>query len=120
MLASADLPERDAPFITEMVYGVTRMRRALDHLIDGFVAEPPDLTTRNLLRIGAYQLHMMATPVYAAVSETVQAAPRRLRGFVNAVLRRVADLDPAWPSEGAPAELSRLAGGAPRARPRPG
>ena len=99
VLASADLPERDAPFITEMVYGVTRMRRALDHLIDGFVSDPPDLTTRNLLRIGAYQLHMMATPAYAAVSETVQAAPRRLRGFVNAVLRRVADLDPAWPTE---------------------
>lgn len=99
VLASADLPERDAPFITEMVYGVTRMRRALDHLIDGFVSDPPDLTTRNLLRIGSYQLHMMATPAYAAVSETVQAAPRRLRGFVNAVLRRVADLEPDWPTE---------------------
>ena len=99
VLASAVLPERDAPFITEMVYGVTRMRRALDHLIDGFVSDPPDLTTRNLLRIGAYQLHMMATPAYAAVSETVQAAPRRMRGFVNAVLRRVADLEPAWPTE---------------------
>ncbi|MCQ3812383.1 MAG: hypothetical protein KTV68_17730, partial [Acidimicrobiia bacterium] len=99
VLASADLPERDAPFITELVYGVTRMRRALDHLIDGFVSDPPELTTRNLLRIGAYQLHMMATPAYAAVSETVEAAPRRQRGFVNAVLRRVADLDPAWPTE---------------------
>ena len=99
VLASARLPERDAPIITELVYGVTRMRRALDHLIDGFVADPPDLTTRNLLRIGAYQLHMMATPAYAAVSETVQAAPRRQRGFVNAVLRRVAELEPAWPTE---------------------
>jgi len=99
VLASAHLPPRDAPLITELVYGVTRMRRALDHLIDGFVSDPPDLTTRNLLRIGAYQLHMMATPAYAAVSETVQAAPRRQRGFVNAVLRRVADLEPAWPTQ---------------------
>ena len=99
VLASAGLPERDAPLITELVYGVTRMRRALDHLIDGFVSDPPDLATRNLLRVGAYQLHMMATPAYAAVSETVQAAPRRQRGFVNAVLRRVADLEPAWPTE---------------------
>lgn len=98
VLASADLPDRDAPLITELVYGVTRMRRALDHLIDGFVSDPPDLNTRNLLRVGAYQLHMLATPAYAAVSETVQAAPRRTRGFVNAVLRRVADLEPAWPS----------------------
>ena len=99
VLASAELPERDAGFITEVVYGATRMRRALDHLIDGFVSEPPDLTTRNLLRVGAYQLHMMDTPPYAAVSETVEAAPRRKRGFVNAVLRRVADLEAAWPTE---------------------
>ena len=99
VLASAELPERDAGLITELVYGATRMRRALDHLINGFVSDPPDLNTRNLLRIGAYQLHMMDTPAYAAVSETVQAAPRRLRGFVNAVLRRVADLEPTWPTE---------------------
>ena len=101
VLASAKLPELDASLITELVYGVTRMRRALDHLIDGFVSDPPNLTTRNLLRIGAYQLHMMATPAYAAVSETVQAAPRRQRGFVNAVLRRVADLEAVWPTEAA-------------------
>lgn len=99
VLASADLPERDAGLITELVYGVTRRRRALDHLIDGFVADPPDLTTRNLLRIGAYQLHMMDTPAYAAVSETVEAASRRQRGFVNAVLRRVAGVEPAWPTD---------------------
>lgn len=99
VLASAKLPERDAGLITELVYGVTRKRRALDHLIDGFVSEPPDLATRNLLRVGAYQLHMMDTPAYAAVSETVQAAPRRQRGFVNAVLRRVGELEPAWPTE---------------------
>lgn len=99
VLASAELPERDAGLITELVYGVTRMRRALDHLIDGFVSDPPDLTTRNLLRIGTYQLHMMDTPAYAAVSETVEAASRRQRGFVNAVLRRVAEVEPAWPTE---------------------
>ena len=99
VLASAELPDRDAGLITELVYGVTRMRRALDHLIDGFVSDPPDLTTRNLLRIGAYQLHMLDTPAYAAVSETVEAAPRRQRGFVNAVLRRVADMEPAWSTE---------------------
>jgi len=99
VLASAELSERDAAVITEMVYGVTRMRRALDHLIDRFVSRPPQLAIRNLLRIGAYQLHMMDTPAYAAVSETVQAAPPRQRGFVNAVLRRVADLQPSWPSE---------------------
>ncbi len=99
VLASAELPDRDAGLITELVYGVTRMRRALDYLIDGFVSDPPDLTTRNLLRIGAYQLHMLDTPAYAAVSETVEAAPRRQRGFVNAVLRRVADMEPAWSTE---------------------
>jgi len=99
VLASADLPPRDGGLITELVYGVTRMRRALDHLIDCFVSEQPDLATRNLLRLGAYQLHMMDTPAYAAVSETVAAAPRRQRGFVNAVLRRVANMEADWPTE---------------------
>jgi len=99
VLASAELSAAQAPLITELVYGVTRMCRALDHLIDPYVAKTPDITTHNLLRVGAYQIHIMNTPVYAAVDQTVAAAPAHQRGFVNAVLRRVADTTPVWPSE---------------------
>ena len=89
-LGSADLEPRDRRFVTELVYGVTRMRRALDWQIEPYVLSEPDVTARAALRLGAYQLTELDTPPHAAVGETVGASPKRLRGFVNAVLRRVA------------------------------
>jgi 16S rRNA (cytosine967-C5)-methyltransferase len=80
------------------------MRRACDTVIDRFVTSPPDDTTRSVLRLGVYQLLYAGVAPHAAVSETVGLAPKRTRGFVNAVLRKVARLSPAemaWPSEGA-------------------
>jgi 16S rRNA (cytosine967-C5)-methyltransferase len=80
------------------------MRRACDSVIDRFVTSPPDDATRTVLRLGAYQLVFAGVPPHAAVSETVGLAPKRTRGFVNAVLRKVSRLaieEMAWPSEGA-------------------
>jgi len=84
------LEARDRAFVTELVYGVTRMRRALDHLIDRFLLRPVEPPVRAALRLGAHQLHLLGTPAHAAVSATVEVAPPRARGLVNAVLRRVA------------------------------
>lgn len=96
-LADSDLEPRDRGFVTELVYGVTRMRRALDWRIAPYVLNEPDPTGRAALRLGAYQLGWLDTPPHAAVGETVGACPKRLRGFINAVLRRVAaDVRP-WP-----------------------
>ena len=36
-LDRCDLDRRDRAFVTELVYGTTRMRRACDHLIDRFL-----------------------------------------------------------------------------------
>ncbi|MBI1845155.1 MAG: rRNA cytosine-C5-methyltransferase [Actinobacteria bacterium] len=91
MLAASGMDQRDRGFSTELVYGTTRMRRACDHLIDPYLLRPLDAPTRSLLRLGAYQLHFMKVPAHAAVSATVAVAPHRTRGFVNAVLRRVAE-----------------------------
>jgi 16S rRNA (cytosine967-C5)-methyltransferase len=106
LLATSGLDERDRGFATELVYGATRMRRACDFLVDRFVLREPDATVRAALRLGAYQLAYLRTPAHAAVSETVAVVPRRARGMVNAVLRRVAaDLGDAgsagvvWPDE---------------------
>lgn len=104
MLASSGLGDMDRRFVTELVYGTTRMRRACDSVIDRFVASPPDDATRSVLRLGTYQLVFAGVAPHAAVSETVGLAPKRTRGFVNAVLRKVARLSIAemqWPSEGA-------------------
>ena len=104
MLATSGLTDMDRRFVTELVYGTTRMRRACDSIVDRFVTSPPDDATRSVLRLGAYQLVFAGVPPHAAVGETVGLAPKRTRGFVNAVLRKVSRLSVAemlWPSDGA-------------------
>src|SRR6185312_14178206 len=49
-----------------------------------------DPAARAALRLGAYQLLRTRVPPHAAVSATVDLAPRRAAGFVNAVLGRLA------------------------------
>jgi 16S rRNA (cytosine967-C5)-methyltransferase len=99
MLEHSNLSDRDRGFVTELVYGTTRMRRACDFLVERFVMRPLDGPTRNALRLGAYQLHFLRTPAHAAVSATVDVAPRRSSGLVNAVLRKVASAPVAWPDD---------------------
>lgn len=89
ILAATSLDRRDRGFVTELVYGSTRMRRKLDHLVDRFLLEPPPPSARAALRIGAHQLLHLDTPPHAAVSATVAASPKRFRSLVNAVLRKV-------------------------------
>ncbi len=89
MLDGSDLDSRDRGFVTELVYGSTRRRRALDHVVDRYLMQDPPPTARAALRIGAYQLIELGTPAHAAVSATVSASPKRFRGLVNAVLRKV-------------------------------
>ena len=102
-LADSGLDSADRGMVTDLVYGVTRLRRALDAMADRFVTSAPDRRTRRLLRLGVYQWAWAGIPPHAAVSETVALAPARTRGFVNAVLRRVvAAPGPdamAWPSQ---------------------
>ncbi len=99
-LARTHLDQRDRAFATELVYGVTRRRRALDWILDAFLVTAPPAPARAALRMGAYQIIELGTPAYAAVSATVSASPRRHRALVNAVLRRVADSGvPDWPDD---------------------
>ncbi len=99
MLDRAGLSDRDRGFVTELVYGTTRMRRALDHILKPYVKGDLDPHTLATLRMGAYQLHFMDTPAHAAVDATVSSAKKRVRGLVNAVLRKVAKSTPNYPSE---------------------
>jgi 16S rRNA (cytosine967-C5)-methyltransferase len=99
LLDRSPLDPRDRSFVTELVYGTIRMRRACDFLVDRFTVREPDMATRTWLRLGAYQLAFTDVPAHAAVSATVDAVPRKVRGFVNAVLRKVADAPVDWPSD---------------------
>jgi 16S rRNA (cytosine967-C5)-methyltransferase len=96
LLTRSKLDTRDRAFATDLVYGTTRMRRACDSAIDRFVVSPPDPEVRSLLRLGAYQLLFGGVPAHAAVSATVDLAPGRARGFVNAILRRIASAPITW------------------------
>jgi 16S rRNA (cytosine967-C5)-methyltransferase len=98
-LGRSRLSDRDRGFVTELVYGTTRMRRACDALIDRFLVKEPQPALRTLLRLGAYQLHFAGVAAHAAVGETVELAPKAARGFVNAILRRVGDTPMEWPND---------------------
>jgi len=99
MLESSTLGGDDRRFVTELVYGTTRMKRACDHLVDRFLIGPADDRVRAALRIGAYQLAYLATPPHAAVDATVGAVGGSGRTVVNAVLRRVAAAPVEYPDD---------------------
>lgn len=104
-LGRSALSTRDRALVTELVYGTTRMRAACDWLVGRFLLrDDVEAEVRACLRMGAYQLAFTGTAPHAAVGETVAVAPRRARGLVNAVLRRVAEAPQDWPDE--PTRLS--------------
>lgn len=94
----ADFETRDRRLLAQLVYGVLRWLRRLDHIISVAASRPIEKIDRELrfpLRIGVYQLVFLARiPPHAAVNASVELARERTRGrgsgFVNAVLRRIA------------------------------
>jgi len=89
-LSAARLTGRDAGLATELVSGTLRMQGAYDAVIDQVVPKSPRPRVRDILRMGAHQLLSMRIPDHAAVSATVALAKQPERGFVNAVLRKIA------------------------------
>ena len=101
LLRESALTPRDRAQVTEWVYGTTRMQRALDYVLRDCIDRPIaklDPPVRAGLRLGAYQLMHGISP-HAAVGETVTAMSKvspRAKGFVNAVLRKLAASGPPW------------------------
>lgn len=104
LLERSTLGPRDRAAVTDLVYGTVRLRGALDHALAPHSRRPlADLDAAVLrgLRLGAYELLFAGTAPHAAVAEAV-AATRRAghdgqAGYVNAVLRKLAATEPAWP-----------------------
>lgn len=92
--------ERDRALVGELVNGVVRNLLYLDFVISRFSKVPldeMDLEVKNALRIGVYQLLFTRIPKHVAIAETLKVLTRRgraswIRGFVNAVLNRVAEV----------------------------
>ena len=87
LLRSSDVAAPDRAFATELFYGVLRNRTLLDFWIDSLRSRHLDHDTRDLLRLGLYQLFLLETPEHAAVFETVALAAKKSRSLINAVLR---------------------------------
>lgn len=83
------LLHNESGFVRTLVLGVLRWRSRLDFVVDRLANRPIDDEVRDVLRLGALQLLFMNVAAYAAVGETVELAPKRARGFVNALLRRM-------------------------------
>ena len=89
--------DRDRRLLHEMVYGVLRRFYSLEADFSRFCKIKPDPVAHTALLIATYQIRHMRIPSHAAVSETVTAvyimSPKAV-GFVNAVLRKVAERAP--------------------------
>jgi 16S rRNA (cytosine967-C5)-methyltransferase len=87
----------DRAFALELFYGVLRNLTLLDFWIGSFRPGRIDFELRDILRLGFYQLLVLATPPHAAVHETVELARKKHRPLINAILRtasrRVEDLE---------------------------
>src|SRR4051812_17682286 len=86
-LQSSALETADRGFATELVYGVLRNLTLLDFWIDELRSRHLDRDSRDLLRMGLYQLFLLQTPEHAAIYETVELAGRQNRALINGVLR---------------------------------
>jgi 16S rRNA (cytosine967-C5)-methyltransferase len=94
------LADADRRLVTQLVYGVLRRRGTLRALLQPFVNRPAHQVEAWLwdaLYLGACQLALLAhIPAHAAVHETVELAVSfgrpGARGFLNGILRRVAEL----------------------------
>jgi 16S rRNA (cytosine967-C5)-methyltransferase len=88
-------PARDNAFILELVYGTLRNQALLDWALDQFSSQPvatTDSGTRNILRLGAYQmLFLDRVPTSAAVNTATELAKThgRKSGYVNGLLRNL-------------------------------
>lgn len=90
-------PVDEIPLLHELIYGVLRQLFSLEADVSRFLKEKPDDVVRAALLLGAYQIRHMRIPAFAAVDETVTAIKAlhpKAAGFVNAVLRKVADHEP--------------------------
>ncbi len=90
-LEHSALSAPDRALCTALVMGVTERRMTLDARLSTLSdrsIDSLDASVRAALRMGLYQLmYMDRIPPHAAVCETVDLVSKRVKGFVNAVLR---------------------------------
>ncbi|MBK9069994.1 MAG: methyltransferase domain-containing protein [Myxococcales bacterium] len=100
--AGTALSASDKGLATELVYGASRHRRFLLHVLAQYAdLAPTKAAVLDILLLAAYQIVLLdRVPSFAAVDEATQMAGRRhgdeVAGFCNAVLRKVAAASAHW------------------------
>ena len=104
--ASERVAEKDKALLQELVFGTCRWFYQLEALHNRFLEKPlhkNDKIAETLLKVGIYQLQYTRIPNHAALNETVEAAEnlgiRKLKGLINAILRKVNKLEKTPPLE---------------------
>ena len=87
LVAGESLRDSDRGLARELFYGVLRNLSLLDFWIGLLREGNLDDQSRDLLRLGLYQLFLLRTPEHAAIHETVKLARPKQRALINAVLR---------------------------------
>lgn len=82
----------EAGTLTALFYGAVERKLSLDYAIgalSGRALSDISSHTKQLLRLGLYQIYFMRIPPYAVVNETVALGENKAeKGFLNAILRR--------------------------------
>jgi len=106
--ASELVAEKDKALLQELVFGTCRWYFHLEKQHNKFLKKPlhkHDKIAETLIKIGAYQLQYTRIPSHAALNETVAAAEelgiQKLKGLINAVLRKVTSIEKTSPLDNA-------------------
>ena len=90
-LLESGMEEADRALAATLLYGVTERKITLDYQLTHLCDRPPqrlDQPVLTALRLGLYQLiYLDRIPPHAALNETVSLLPKKMAGYVNAILR---------------------------------
>lgn len=100
----AFLGERVSDMSTRLVYGTLEENVKIDYILSQLIEKKPQKSVITLLKIGTYALlNLSDVPKFAIVSECVEVAKSNGKsgasGFINAVLKKVADGKYSLPKE---------------------
>ncbi len=100
----AFLGERVSDMSTRLVYGTLEENVKIDYILSQLIEKKPQKSVLTLLKIGTYALlNLSDVPKFAIVSECVEVAKSNGKGgasgFINAVLKKVADGKYSLPNE---------------------
>lgn len=100
----AFLGERVSDMSTRLVYGTLEENVKIDYILSQLIEKKPQKSVLTLLKIGTYALlNLSDVPKFAIVSECVEVSKSNGKGgasgFINAVLKKVADGKYSLPKE---------------------